>query len=204
MREIKFRGKRIDNGEWVVGDYSRYSKEASIIMVDLLEEEDYWVSNETVGQYTGLKDKNGVEIYEGDRLKRIGDDGDEIFIIEWNEQSGGFNLNYIYLDEKYDLEELWPDSQVIGNIHDKEGDEYKTEAEAIAAWNRRAKPEDKPIDVVPVVRGEWVEAKSGVMSVYPPGQVMCSVCKQRMPSQWKKMPPYCYGCGAKMEGKPCG
>ena len=68
---------------------------------------------------------------------------------------------------------------------------------AIAAWNRRA-------DAVPVVRGEWVEAKSGVMSVYPPGQVMCSVCKQRMPSQWKKMPPYCYGCGAKMEGKPCG
>lgn len=51
-------------------------------------------------------------------------------------------------------------------------------------------------------RGEWVEAKSGVMSVYPPGQVMCSVCKQRMPSQWKKMPPYCYGCGAKMEDKP--
>ena len=55
-------------------------------------------------------------------------------------------------------------------------------------------------DAVPVVRGEWVEAKSGVMSVWPPGQVMCSVCGQRMPSQWKKMPPYCYGCGAKMEG----
>ena len=59
-------------------------------------------------------------------------------------------------------------------------------------------------DTVPVVRGEWVEAKSGVMSVWPPGQVMCSVCGQRMPSQWKKMPPYCYGCGAKMEDKPCG
>ena len=58
------------------------------------------------------------------------------------------------------------------------------------------------IDAVPVVRGEWVEAKSGVMSVWPPGQVMCSVCGQRMPSQWKKMPPYCYGCGAKMEDKP--
>ena len=69
--------------------------------------------------------------------------------------------------------------------------------DAIAAWNRRA-------DAAPVVRGEWVEAKSGVMSVWPPGQVMCSVCGQRMPSQWKKMPPYCYGCGAKMEseGKP--
>ena len=61
------------------------------------------------------------------------------------------------------------------------------------------------IAAVPVVRGEWVEAKSGVMSVWPPGQVMCSVCGQRMPSQWKKkMPPYCYGCGAKMEDKPCG
>ena len=57
-------------------------------------------------------------------------------------------------------------------------------------------------DAVPVVRGEWVEAKSGVMSVWPLGQVMCSVCGQRMPSQWKKMPPYCYGCGAKMEDKP--
>ena len=60
------------------------------------------------------------------------------------------------------------------------------------------------IDAVPVVRGEWIEAKSGVMSVWPPGQVMCSVCERRMPSQWKKMPPYCYGCGAKMEDKPCG
>lgn len=52
----------------------------------------------------------------------------------------------------------------------------------------------------PAKRGEWVEAKSGVMSVYPTGQVMCSICKQRMPIQWKKMPPYCYGCGAKMGG----
>ena len=57
------------------------------------------------------------------------------------------------------------------------------------------------ISAMPVVRGEWVEAKSGCMSVWPPGQVMCSVCKQRMPSQWKKMPPYCYGCGAKMDEK---
>jgi len=59
--------------------------------------------------------------------------------------------------------------------------------------------ESPTISAVPVVRGEWIEAKSGCMSVWPPGQVMCSVCGQRMSNQWKKMPPYCYGCGAKME-----
>ena len=118
MREIKFRGKRVGNGEWVYGSY--------IYAFDMVHEHcircgtTYAVMPETVGQYTGLKDKNGKKIYEGDRLKRIGDAGDEIFIIEWNEQSGGFNLNYIYFDETYDLEELWPDSEVIGNIHDKE------------------------------------------------------------------------------------
>ncbi len=136
MREIKFRGKREDNGEWVFGCYletqmsgvyiigstmEAKGKKESIKMHDKLWQHE--VIPETVGQFTGLKDKNGVEIFEGDRLKRIGDDGDGIFIIEWNEQSGGFNLNYIYFDEIYDLEELWPDSQVIGNIHDKAGDE---------------------------------------------------------------------------------
>ena len=53
-------------------------------------------------------------------------------------------------------------------------------------------------DVAPVVHGEWVEAKLNGMSLYPVGQKMCSVCGQIMPSRWKTMPPFCYGCGAKM------
>ena len=54
-------------------------------------------------------------------------------------------------------------------------------------------------DVAPVVHGEWVEAKVGGMSLYPFGQKMCSVCGQIMPSRWETMPPFCYGCGAKMD-----
>ena len=50
----------------------------------------------------------------------------------------------------------------------------------------------------PVVHGEWVEAKINEMSLYPDGQKMCSVCGQIMPQAWVKMPPYCFGCGAKM------
>ena len=52
-----------------------------------------------------------------------------------------------------------------------------------------------------VAHGEWVEAKLNGMSLYPVGQKMCSICGQIMPSQWETMPPFCYGCGCKMDAK---
>lgn len=72
MREIKFRGKRADNGEWVYGDLLRMHG-VPYIYPDPAPNgwNDYEVITNTVGQFTGLHDKNGKEIYEGDVLRRI-------------------------------------------------------------------------------------------------------------------------------------
>ena len=111
MREIKFRGKRIDNTEWIRGGYIKRwnGVEYKHYIHDELYE--YEVDRGTVGQYTGLKDKYGTEIYEGDIIFRP----NEVGRIEFSED-GSFLIRFPHHLAR--LNATWEPIEVIGNIHD--------------------------------------------------------------------------------------
>ena len=140
MREIKFRGKRLDNGEWEFGDLLQYDDGSVCIGVHSKNYTDDGfnvgqyhhiapVDPATVGEYTGLKDKNGKEIYVGDIIECIGSDNKPIrHLVRYNDEKGGYSQllfmgngltckpydgglisqNYICEMDKY----------IVGNLHD--------------------------------------------------------------------------------------
>ena len=120
MREILFRGKRVDNGEWVEGDFCHPSNicKESIGYDEQLKQsgipiwEDYNIRTETVGQYTGLTDKNGKKIFEGDIIK---DRFDDIGQIEYKPKYAAFIIQGWETGFAFWVKK---DIEVIGNIHD--------------------------------------------------------------------------------------
>ena len=145
MREIKFRGKRLDNNEWIygnissiafIGDNDLSGNDFSEIAIDILAIENegarFIVIPETVGQYTGLKDTEEVKIYEGDIVKWCGSfketDGtikncESIYTIKWVD-GAFYQVDELYTPEYEILSDviavLDDDEtyEVIGNIYD--------------------------------------------------------------------------------------
>jgi uncharacterized phage protein (TIGR01671 family) len=133
-REILFRGKRVDNGEWVYGYVvSVLERSRATIFVPKSATESEWatlpyaVDPDTIGQYTGLTDKNGKKIFEGD-VVRVNDDYDTYGQMAGEIREVYFVAGCYRLKPKYDsniargdrgyLVEDSDDFEVIGNMTD--------------------------------------------------------------------------------------
>lgn len=118
MREILFRGKRSDNGEWVKGCLLYDSEQNEGYIAENFEDKSAYIREvfpETVGQFTGLTDKNGKKIFEGDIVKLTLKDGVEFGEIDWSDYYMRFT--FVSPEGRYGFDSDCV-FEVIGNIHD--------------------------------------------------------------------------------------
>lgn len=134
-REILFRGKRTDNNEWAYGIpidteseggfkefiVSHAKWESDDNSIDFLETDVYEVNPRTIGQYTGLTDKHGKKIFEGDIVSLVCDGNVHIFVVIWDLDELDFkatNGKQNYGPGGYEYLPCSEEIEIIGNIHD--------------------------------------------------------------------------------------
>jgi uncharacterized phage protein (TIGR01671 family) len=136
MREIRFRGKRIDNGEWVYGWYVKDWEGGSRIVTEFgpdithcwdcgaNEQKSFKVDPKTVGQYIGEHDKKGVDAYEGDIVKGhvlncdTGRYVNFIGVVKFRNAAYVLDGYSKYLQEKRYNVKFYRSFEIIGNIYE--------------------------------------------------------------------------------------